>query len=73
MPADRALSLTRQDLRAPAKTGPLRGILQAAPRTDLRLVSEGRRHVAQLDAEAVEALRKDGFVVLEGDRVELAN
>ena len=39
----------------------------------LRLVTEGRRQVAQLDGEAVEALRKDGFLVLEGDRVELAN
>jgi A/G-specific adenine glycosylase len=39
----------------------------------LRLITEGRRQVAQLDGEAVEALRKDGFLVLEGDRVELAN
>ena len=40
----------------------------------LRLITEGTRHAAQLDGDAVEALRKDGFVVvLEGDRVELAN
>jgi A/G-specific adenine glycosylase len=55
------------------KQGRFEGSFRQRRAQTLRLVSEGRRHVAQLDAEAVEALRKDGFVVLEGERVELAN
>jgi A/G-specific adenine glycosylase len=55
------------------KQGRFEGSFRQRRAQNLRLVSEGRRHVAQLDAEAVEALRKDGFVVLEGDRVELPN
>ena len=55
------------------KQGRFEGSFRQRRAQTLRLVSEGRHHVAQLDGEAVEALRKDGFVVLEGDRVELAN
>jgi A/G-specific adenine glycosylase len=38
----------------------------------LRLVTERPRRISQLDGEAVEALRKEGFLALEGDRVQLA-
>jgi A/G-specific adenine glycosylase len=38
----------------------------------LRLVSDAPRQVSQLDGEALEALRKDGFLAIQGDRVKLA-
>jgi A/G-specific adenine glycosylase len=38
----------------------------------LRLVSDAPRQVSQLDGEALEALRKDGFLAVQGDRVKLA-
>jgi A/G-specific adenine glycosylase len=38
----------------------------------LRLVSDAPRQVSQLDGEALEALRKDGFLAIQGDRVQLA-
>jgi A/G-specific adenine glycosylase len=39
----------------------------------LRLVAEVPRPLAELDAEAVEALRKDGFVTVEDEIAGLAN
>jgi A/G-specific adenine glycosylase len=39
--------------------------------TTLRLVAEGGRSLASLDAEVVESLRRDGLVLVSADRVEL--
>jgi A/G-specific adenine glycosylase len=54
------------------KQGRFEGSFRQRRAQTLRLVTEGPRHVSYLDCEAVEALRTEGFLVLEGDRVQLA-
>jgi A/G-specific adenine glycosylase len=54
------------------KQGRFEGSFRQRRAQTLRLVTESPRRVSQLDGEAVEALRKEGFLALEGDRVQLA-
>jgi A/G-specific adenine glycosylase len=54
------------------KQGRFEGSFRQRRAQTLRLVTEGPRHVTHLDGEAVEALRTEGFLALEGDRVQLA-
>jgi A/G-specific adenine glycosylase len=54
------------------KQGPFEGSFRQRRAQTLRLVTESPCQISQLDGEAVEALRKEGFLALEGDRVQLA-
>jgi A/G-specific adenine glycosylase len=54
------------------KQGRFEGSFRQRRAHTLRLITERPRHISNLDGEAVEALRKEGFLALEGDRVQLA-
>ena len=53
------------------KQGPFEGSFRQRRATTLRLVAERERALAELDAEAVAALARDGLVVLSGAVVAL--
>jgi A/G-specific adenine glycosylase len=53
------------------RQGPFAGSFRQRRAQTLRLVAETPRPVAELDADAVEALRVDGLVVVDGVRVRL--
>ena len=55
------------------KQGRFEGSFRQRRARTLRLVADAPRPLAELDADAVEALRKDGFVTVEDEIAALAN
>ncbi len=53
------------------KQGPFEGSFRQRRAEMLRLVADGERPLAELDADAIAALARDGLVVLSGGTVSL--
>ncbi|HMI29557.1 MAG TPA: hypothetical protein VK490_07585, partial [Gaiellaceae bacterium] len=53
------------------KQSPFEGSFRQRRATTLRLVAAGDRAIAELDADAVESLARDGLVQIEADVVAL--
>jgi len=70
-PLARACPSRGQRFEPLRRQGPFAGSFRQRRAQTLRLVAETPRPVAELDADAVEALRVDGLVVVDGARVRL--
>ena len=70
-PLARACPSRGQRFEPLRRQGPFAGSFRQRRAQTLRLVAETPRPVAELDADAVEALRVDGLVVVDGVRVRL--